>query len=156
VSNILKEEYMTNVGKNLIFQSTDVKVIPEVMLMIHKSRVKGVDLEEMEAFIYRNLSKSDTRLWIAFDGTKITGFLLAYLVYPYSKPEVFIAWAYSDPWAKDVAPQLMDITERWARSLKITKICTMVRKDLSAYQKKYGFVLDSYNVYKNINLEVKK
>ena len=142
-----------NKEKNLIFRSIDIRIIPYIMEMIRKSKVENVDLKEMEAFIYRNIAKPDTRLWIAFDGEKINGFLLAYLVYPLASPEVFIAWAYSDPKMKDIGPQLMETVEKWARYLKITKICTMVRKDVEAYQKKYNFVLDSYNMYKEIKLK---
>lgn len=142
-------------AKNLIFQSIDIRVIPEVMDMIKKSKVEGVDPREMEMFIYKNIAKPETKLWIAFDGDKINGFLLAYLVFPYSRPEIFIAWAYADSKYPEIAPQLMETVEGWARYLKITKIITMVRKDVEAYQKKYGFTLDSYNMYKNIKLEVK-
>jgi len=145
-----------SVGKNLVFQSIDIRVIPHVMDMIKKSKVENIDPREMESFIYRNIAKPETKLWIAFDGDKINGFLLAYIVSPYSRPEVFIAWAYADPKSKDVGPKLMEVVERWAKALKITRICTMVRKDVEAYEKKYGFTLDSYNMYKDLNLEEKR
>uniref|UniRef100_A0A6H1ZXC4 N-acetyltransferase domain-containing protein n=1 Tax=viral metagenome TaxID=1070528 RepID=A0A6H1ZXC4_9ZZZZ len=140
----------TGLGQSLVFQTIDVRVIPEVMDMIRKSKVDNVDLGAMESFIYRNIANPETKLWIAFDGNKINGFILAYLVSPYSKPEVFIAWAYADPKVKDAMPMLLETTEKWAKALRITRVSTIVRKNVDAYERKYGFTLDSYNMYKEV------
>jgi len=134
--------------KNLIFESKDLRVIPDVMEMIKKSKIDGVDLAEMELFIRTNLGKKDIRLWISFNGDKITGFVLAYLVFPILKPEVFIAWTYIDPKEKKLGESFIRVVENWARSNGIKKISAFVRDNLKAFEEKYGFKLDYYGVSK--------
>lgn len=139
--------------ESVIFETTDKRIVPEVMKMIEDSKVDGVNPVEIELFIRKNLQDPNTKLWVAFDGDEFTGFLLAYLVAPMIKPEVFIAWAYAHPKARRVGRQLNDAVEKWARSLKITKISAIVRKNVEAFQKKYGFKLEYYEVYKELKPE---
>jgi len=138
--------------ENVIFQTTDKRVLPDVVEMIKKSNIKEVDVKEMAYFIYKNLGNPETRLWVSFNGEKITGFLLAYIVYPVISPEVFIAWAYVDPKEKGLAKQFHVSVENWAKSLKIKKISAIVRKNLKAFQKSFGFNLEYYTVSKEVTI----
>lgn len=139
-------------GNSIIFNTIDLRVIPEVMEMIKKTKAPGIDLKEVELFLYKNVIRSDTKLWVSFDGNKFTGFLLAYLVYPAIKPEVFVAWVYVSSQEERLGEDFMRLVERWARNLKITKISAMVHNNLKAFQTKYGFKLKYYGVEKEIDL----
>jgi hypothetical protein len=135
---------------SMIFETVDKRVVVDIMELVKKSNKGGIDLREVELFIRSNLGNRDTKLWIAFNGDKITGFLLAYIVSPMVTPEVFIAWAYVDPKESKVGKQFHHLVEKWATSLHITKISTYVRENVEAYQRKYGFKLDYYGVSKDL------
>ena len=128
------------------------------MEMIKKTKSHSLNLHEIELFLYKNIANPDTRVWISFDGIKITGFTLAYIVYPAIKPEVFIAWAYMSP-RSTLGQDFLNRIEDWAKqigtSLKMPEIrvSAMVRKSLKMYEEKYGFRLDSYNVIKDLRIE---
>ena len=80
--------------------------------------------------------------------------MLAYIVYPFKTPEIFIGWTYTDPKERVLCKELLQRVEDWAKKIRVKKISAMVRKNLEAFNKKYGFKLDSHLVTKELE-EVK-
>ena len=147
------EEIKVEKGKkkiDIVFETKDLNVIPVIMEMIRLSKVEGIDLNEIELFIRTNIGKRDTKLWVVFDGEKVKGFLLAYVVFPFVAPEVFIAWVYTNPGNTKASKLLYDAVERWARRIGIKKLSAIVRDNLKAFEKAWGFKLEYYTVSKEI------
>ena len=141
--------------QNILVETKDIRLIPFLMSMMKETKGVKIDWKELELFLNVNLPSPLIKLCIAFDGTNINGFILAYRVVPMIVPELFVAWTHVDSKYPEVADMFQERLELWARQLKVRKISAMVHKNLKSWEKKYGFELESYIISKELDKETK-
>ncbi len=111
--------------------------------MAARIKVCEFDLKELSIFLSRNM---DNPAVLVLMDTGKNAFSVSSVWRDMVTPYVMIMYAWSSPKYPELSSMEMAIIKRWAKTMGMSVIRAVVRKNIKAWEKKYGFKQDGYLV----------
>jgi hypothetical protein len=135
----------------MIVEVTNPLQIPAVCRLAHN--IPDVPVDKMRSILIEAMSKDIAKILLAKKDGKMLGFIFAMITEFDGEDVAFVQTCYISPEAKSVGKEMLSIIDKWGKEKKVKDILMITKRNPKAYERKYGFTLESYVMKRSVSNE---